>query len=41
MRRSFCDEHHFKIQVLVTVCLSSFKSLDIKYAYHAMDCRWM
>jgi len=33
---AFCDAHHFKILVVFAIFTSSFKSLDIKYAYHAM-----
>jgi len=38
MRRAFCDAHHFKILGVFVVFTSSFKLLNMKYTYQAMDC---
>jgi len=35
---AFCDAHHFKILVVFAIFTSSFKSFDMKYAYHVMGC---
>jgi len=35
---AFCDAYHFKILVLFLIFTNSVKSLNMKYAYHAMGC---
>jgi len=38
MHGAFCGAHHLTILVVFAIFTSSFKSLDMKYAHHAMGC---
>ena len=38
MRGAFSGAHHLTILVVFAIFTSSFKSLHMKYVYHAMGC---